>query len=678
MKKSGLLLVVLIVSGWSALSAQDLPATGKPIVFGRSAVALTGPWKFHIGDDPQWADPSYDDSGWETVDLTPRPGVADPFTGDPHYVPGWTTRGHAGYWGYAWYRIRVAAAAGPGEKLAVMADGVDDGYQVFAQGQLLGSNGEFRAGKYPVVYFPQPAMFVLPGAPALSASGPQPQVLAFRVWMGPVRLSHHTFTGGMHYAPLLGESGAIAEQTHIAWLELVRHYAFSGLLCGVFLLLTLVAASLILFDRSDRVYLWVAAAILLATIREIAFSLANWTHLVSIREFFIFLEGFLLPLSISLWAMVWWIWFQLRRPSWIPPAIAALTGLDMVCELAGENVFYGISPSLSLVAHAASGAVRLGLVALLVYIVARGIREQGKEGWLVLPAAVLMLFAQFQSELISLRLHGTFIVFGTIVFYTEAAELALAAAIALLLLRRLLLSLGRQRQMALDIKQAQELQQVLIPRERPPIPGLEIETEYRPAREVGGDFFQIVEHPSDGSVLIVAGDVAGKGLKAGMMVALLVGAIRTATDASFDPGFVLDVLNRRLQRRGDSQATCLALRIGKNGEATLANAGHLAPYLNGEPVGMEGALPLGLMEGAEFPVRDFQLGEGDRLVLMSDGIAEAMDERRELFGFERVDALLRTGPTAAEVAETAERWGQEDDITVLSITLTARMEAVVV
>src|SRR6185312_16374666 len=583
-----------------------------------------------------------------------------------------------GYWGYAWYRIRVTTVVSPGEKLAVIANGVDDGYQVFAQGHLLGSNGEFREDKYPVVYFTQPSMFVLPPVPASSVSGPQTQVLAFRVWMGPVRLSHQPFTGGMHYAPLLGESGAIAQQTHIAWMELVQYYSFSGLLSGVFLLLTLVAASLTLFDRSDRVYRWVAAAILLATSRETVFSLTNWTHLVSIREFFIFLEGFDLPLVAFLWAIVCWKWFQLRRPSWIPQALAGLAVLDMLSELAGESVFYSIPASVSLAAHAASGVVRFGLVALLVYIVVRGIREQGKEGWLMLPAALLMLFAQFQSELISLRLHGTFIAFGAVIFYTQAAELALATAIALLLLRRLLLSLARQRQMALDIKQAQEVQQVLIPRMQAPIPGLQIETEYRPAREVGGDFFQIVVHPTDGSVLIVAGDVAGKGLKAGMMVALLVGAIRTATDTSFDPNFVLGVLNRRLQRRGDSQATCLALRIARNGEATMANAGHLAPYLNGESVAMEGALPLGLMEVAEFSVTDFQLNEGDRLVLMSDGIAEAMDERGQLFGFERVDALLRTAPTAAEVAETAGRWGQEDDITVLSIMLTPKMEAVVV
>ncbi len=666
-----MLLLTLIVSA-CGLRAQNQPPNAVPVVFGHSVIALNGPWKFHIGDNPQWADPNFDDSEWETVDLTPRPGVADPFTRNPAYVPGWTTQGHPGYWGYAWYRIRVAAAAGPGENLAVMADGVDDGYQVFAHGKLLGSNGQFRAGRYPVVYFSQPQMFVLP------PSGARTEVLAFRVWMGPVRLSHHPLTGGLHYAPLLGESGAIVEQTHIAWLELVRHYAFSGILSGVFLLLTIVAASLILFDRSDRVYLWVAAAILLSMIRESVFSLANWTQLVSLREFFFILEAFLAPLAIGLWAMVWWKWFQLRRPVWIPKAIAVLALLDIVFELLGVNLFYAIPPSLGLSFHAASEVVRLGLLTLLVFIVVKGIREQGKEGWLVLPAVALMAFEQFQSELISFQLHGTFIVFGTVIFYNEAADLALAASIALLLLRRLLLSLRRQRQMALDIKQAQEVQQVLIPREQPPIPGLEIETEYRPAREVGGDFFQIVQHPTDESVLIVAGDVAGKGLKAGMMVALLVGAIRTATDTSLDPEFVLRVLNRRLLRRGDSQATCLALRIGKDGEATLANAGHVAPYLNGEPLAMEGALPLGMIEDADFSVMHFQLDPGDKLVLMSDGIAEATDERGQLFGFERVHELLHTAGSAAEIAAAAQKFGQEDDITVLTVALTPKMEAAAV
>ena len=136
---------------------------------------------------------------------------------------------------------------------------------------------------------------------------------------------------------------------------------------------------------------------------------------------------------------------------------------------------------------------------------------------------------------------------------------------------------------------------------------------------MGGDFFQIIPHKTDGSVLIVAGDVTGKGLKAGMLVALLVGAIRTAAESNPRPGHVLQALNRRLMGRGDAQATCLALRIAADGAATLANAGHMAPYLNGEPLAMEGALPLGMIEGAESSVMHFQLKHGDKLVLMSDG-----------------------------------------------------------
>jgi hypothetical protein len=681
----------MVGPGQAVQPAQSLPAqiVAVPITLGQSVVPLFGPWKFQIGDspldpmthEPLWSEPGYDDSTWESVDLTPRQGTVDPFTRNPDYIPGWTTKGHAGYWGWAWYRIRVSILAKPGDQPALATFGwVDDAFQLFDNGVLLGSSGKFpEPGKPPIAYFTQPAMFVLPQPPSLVRSGPASiergapvtEVLAFRVWMGPVRLSHHPFSGGFHYAPVLGESGAIAAKNHTDWLELIQEFAFSGFLSGLFLLLAVVAASLILFDRSDQVYLWVAAAFLLSAFRECTFSLANWTQLVSIREFFVALEVFAAPLTIGVWTTVWWKWFHLRRPAWVLKTIAALTLLDMVFELLGENLLYGIPNSTSLVFHATSEVVRLGLLGLLVFVVGKGIREQGREGWLVLPAVVLMVFEQFQSELISLHMHGTFFAFGTVFFYSEAADLALAAAIALLLLRRLILSIRSQRQMALDVKQAQEVQQVLIPKEQPPIPGLTIETVYRPAREVGGDFFQIVQHPTDGSALIVAGDVAGKGLKAGMLVALLVGAIRTATDTSLDPAFVLSVLNKRLIRRGDAQATCLALQIGVDGEAIVANAGHMPPYLNGKPVDMEGALPLGMIEAAEPSVTRLQLELGGTLMLMSDGIVEATDAEGNLFGFERICELLRSEMTASDLATAAQDFGQEDDISVISITRTA-------
>jgi serine phosphatase RsbU (regulator of sigma subunit) len=235
-------------------------------------------------------------------------------------------------------------------------------------------------------------------------------------------------------------------------------------------------------------------------------------------------------------------------------------------------------------------------------------------------------------------------------------------------LLRMLQSVRRQREMALDVKQAAEMQQVLIPRKLPPIPGLAIESEYHPARDVGGDFFQIVHHPGDGAALIVAGDVAGKGLKAGMIGAMLVGAIRTATETSLDPEFVLGVLNRRLLRRGDAQATCLALRIDQDGFAALANAGHLPPYLNGEPVEIEGSLPLGMIENLDCSVLEFRLSPSDRLLLVSDGVPEAADEQGRLFGFDRLLELIRTQPSAASIAQAAQAFGQEDDISVISVT----------
>jgi Stage II sporulation protein E (SpoIIE) len=192
-----------------------------------------------------------------------------------------------------------------------------------------------------------------------------------------------------------------------------------------------------------------------------------------------------------------------------------------------------------------------------------------------------------------------------------------------------------------ELAQAQEVQQLILPESRLAFPGLVVESEYRPAREVGGDFFQMIPHKTDGSLLIVAGDVAGKGLKAGMLVALLVGAIRTAAQYVPNPAAVLSALNLLLIGRSDAQTTCLALRISKDGAVTLANSGHIAPYLNGEPVPMEGSLPLGMIESAESSVMHFRLHDGDRLTLISDGIAEATDDAGQLFGFERVHQLLR-------------------------------------
>jgi serine phosphatase RsbU (regulator of sigma subunit) len=125
-------------------------------------------------------------------------------------------------------------------------------------------------------------------------------------------------------------------------------------------------------------------------------------------------------------------------------------------------------------------------------------------------------------------------------------------------------------------------------------------------------------------------------------------------------------------------AAGLALRITANGDVTLANAGHMPPYLNGQPVTMEGALPLGIFAGAEPSVVRFTLEHEDRLVLISDGIVEAMDANRQLFGFERIQALLNKHVTAIEVADAAQNFGQEDDISVIAVARTAVLEPALV
>ena len=165
----------------------------------------------------------------------------------------------------------------------------------------------------------------------------------------------------------------------------------------------------------------------------------------------------------------------------------------MVSTLIGENLLYPlISLPVADLFHTASLVVRLGLLAVLVLVVYWGIRLQGVEGWLVLPAVMLLMIAQFTSELLVMHLLTTWFPFGVRVTMSQTADLLSAAVITVLLRRRLVLSVREQRLLALDVKQAQEVQGMILPEAVTKLPGLMTETEYRSAREVGGDFFQII------------------------------------------------------------------------------------------------------------------------------------------------------------------------------------------
>ena len=192
------------------------PGTAVPITIGRSVVPLNGPWRFHTGDDAHWADPEFDDAGWETVDLTPLPGAHDPDVGLEGYVAGWGARGHAAYAGYGWYRIRLAVDAALGDTLAISAPlEVDDAYELFVDGRKVGGSGGF-SGRTPVAYNTRPLMVVLSHAPML---------IAVRVWVAPSTMRDDPSAGGMRIAPAIGRASEIDARFQLEWLKKFTGYA---------------------------------------------------------------------------------------------------------------------------------------------------------------------------------------------------------------------------------------------------------------------------------------------------------------------------------------------------------------------------------------------------------------------------------------------------------------------
>jgi hypothetical protein len=217
---------------------------------------------------------------------------------------------------------------------------------------------------------------------------------------------------------------------------------------------------------------------------------------------------------------------------------------------------------------------------------------------------------------------------------------------------------------------ARAVQQVLIPQDTPTIPGFAIHSVYKPYGEVGGDFFQILPlstGPHPDGVLIAIGDVSGKGLPAAMTVSLLVGTLRTLAHYTQSPAEILTAMNQRMIGRNNGGFTTgLVLRADADGALTVANAGHLAPYLHGTELPTINGLPLGLNPDATYLETTHPLPANQQLTLLTDGVLEARNKTGELFGFNRTTAL--SVESAAQVATIAQHFGQDDDITVLTLT----------
>jgi serine phosphatase RsbU (regulator of sigma subunit) len=253
------------------------------------------------------------------------------------------------------------------------------------------------------------------------------------------------------------------------------------------------------------------------------------------------------------------------------------------------------------------------------------------------------------------------------VTWGDVSSLVAYLAIAALLMMRFTRSAERDERLSAEMEAARRVQTQLAPASLPVTPNFLFAVRYLAASEVGGDFYQVFPQP-DGSVLIAIGDVSGKGLKAAMLGTLVVGALRTLAQENLPPSHILGRLNSQLvESSSDGFVTCLVLRISQAGSAAVANAGHLAPYLAGKELTVENGLPLGLDADSQYPESRFQLPHGVQLTLLSDGVIEARNSAGELFGFDRTQAI--SGQSAENIAGAAQAFGQEDDITVLTLTL---------
>lgn len=426
------LLVALLTLPSQAVAAN---ARAIPVVLGDSTVALNGPWKFHTGDDPRWADPAFDDSGWESVDLTPSPGANDGDVGLPGYVPGWSAKGHPGYQGYGWYRIHLTVRPPAGETLALLGPwAVDSVYQVYGNGTLLGGVGDFH-GSTPVAHgnhYPRLLPF-----PLESARGGA-MTLAIRVWMGPWAAAAPG-AGGIHIAPAIGEREAITARYRLQWLKIFEGYAVDVVPALLFVLLAVMVLCLWPFDRTDRAVPWLAAALLLSGIQRGNQAFFFWWEIETIQGFVVCILVLTASLNLGAWMMAWRGWFKEDWPAWLPQAVAALTLVLMLAQALGRPwLFDAVFPHPAAVAvRYLIAGVRLAFLLVLALIVQQGIRHQGREAWYALPAVLAIGAVLFTSELVAVHVPGIWFPWGVGLSLGECASVVFDALLFTLLVRRL-------------------------------------------------------------------------------------------------------------------------------------------------------------------------------------------------------------------------------------------------
>jgi hypothetical protein len=610
-------------------------------------------WLFQEGDDPGWAAANFDDSKWPVV--TAGKHLADQGYPNANQI---------------WYRMHVRVPADSGQ-LLLGVEAFYGSYEVFMNGTRIGGEGslsgrgEARAGR-----------MILFGIPNEAVRG------------GELIIAIHGVTRTAAYSLATG-AGGIADDTSIV-------------IGGPVALAPRTFASYITSVTIEWVYIFLVSIVVMAVLtlyralpEQKEYLFIAWCGAFSLLSSCSLLFGYYklrLPASGVVYgieiiaasayaALMYEVVMRLvhRRP---PAWMRVLQGLLVVDAFLFELCFAGLVPLWVCVSSLAAVHIALDL-ALPVYLVGE-VRHGNRD------APVLLAFQLIFSILQILYYSSYFLYKAGLLaapynlpppLHVGRYSLSSPTITTLYFWNTLLvivmlrtIRLAREKaEMAAEVAAARTVQQVLIPDFLPQIPGLTVESAYLPAQQVGGDFFQVLPL-ADGAAFIVIGDVSGKGLKAAMTVSLIVGTLRTYAEFYTSPAKLLTGLNRRLFGRHAGYATCLALKITSQGDVTVANAGHLNPYLDGAEVSTESDLPLGIALDITYSETQLHLDPAQYLTLVTDGVVEATNRAtRELFGFPRTQAI--STQAASAIAEAARAFGaggrQTDDITVLTVARTA-------
>ncbi len=638
-------LILLALAG-ACTHAQsfDLDRDRQPVA------ALNGLWRFHPGDDPRWASPTFDDSQWPLL----------------RSDRDWSLQGYPGLSGVAWYRFRVVIKANS-PPLSFYFRRLVTSYEVYADGVRIGGYGAMPP--HAAAMGPMPTVIDLP-----HSANAQTITIAIRVWHWPVWAGY--YGGGVSLPPLLGAASLIQQRTRLTIFTMSWTFVNQIVLAILEGLAGLAALGFFYLRPREREYLWFGLMLLASTAAR-CFAIWSSGHPFGVlqRDDVISILAGLTTLA----AIAFYARFLHGKRGW-------LYWLAVGCTLASMLVCFADGYLLS-VQQTQEFEVDLALPAsaYILLLLYRGAVSGIADARLLLFPVLLQQLAVLAGEVVWLSyLGGWQHVYATQDITLSSWPFAFTlsdSTAALFLLAMLVILIGRftrtrreEERFAAELDAARSVQHILIPDEIASIPGLTIAGVYKPASEVGGDFYQIIPlseiNAGREGALIIVGDVSGKGLQAAMTVSLIVGTLRTLADHTQQPARILAGLNRRLiGRSGGGFTTCLVMLIEADGAVRIGTAGHLPPYLNGKELALDDGLPLGLTLDAVYTESSFQFAPGDILTLISDGVLEARNQAGELFGFDRTRAL--STQEASYIASAAQDFGQEDDITVLTLRRTA-------